>query len=231
MLAKGRPPGMLAAMQADGGSGARAKDRVLYLLKTRGPQTATQLAKRIKVTPMAVRQHLYGLTEEGLVDYDDERRKVGRPSRVWKLAPLAHDRFPNSHGDLTVELIGAMRRAFGEKGLDKLISERTRDQLERYRAAMPARSEPLEKRVAALARLRRDEGYMAEWSRERDGTLLLVENHCPICAAAQVCQTLCRDELSVFRSVLGRGVPVERVEHVLTGARRCAYRIGRPKAA
>ena len=218
-------------MQADGGSGARARDRVLYLLKTRGPQTATQLAKRLKVTPMAVRQHLYALADEGLVDHDDERRRVGRPTRVWKLAPAAQERFPNSHGELTVELIAAMRRAFGEKGLDRLVAERTREQLERYRQAMPPRGAPLEKRVAALARIRREEGYMAEWSRERDGTLLLVENHCPICAAAQVCQSLCRDELAVFRSLLGRGVPVERVDHVLAGARRCAYRIGRPKAA
>ena len=72
--------------------------------------------------------------------------------------------------------------------------------------AMPARDAPIEKRIAALAKIRRDEGYMAEWSRERDGAFLFVENHCPICAAAEACQSLCRDELSVFRSLLGRGI-------------------------
>jgi predicted ArsR family transcriptional regulator len=55
--------------------------------------------------------------------------------------------------------------------------------------------------------------------------VLLVENHCPICAAARACQNFCRSELDVFRRVLGPDVQVERVEHQLAGARRCAYRI------
>jgi len=38
-------------------------------------------------------------------------------------------------------------------------------------------------------------------------------------------QGLCRSELALFRAVLGPGVEVERTEHILAGARRCAYRI------
>jgi predicted ArsR family transcriptional regulator len=120
-----------------------------------------------------------------------------------------------------------MESAYGDEGLDQLIATRTRSQLKRYREALPSRDASIEKRVAALAKLRRGEGFMAEWSKERDGTLLLVENHCPICAAAAACPALCRDELSVFRKAIGKGVPVERVEYILAGGRRCAYRIGR----
>ena len=65
---------------------------------------------------------------------------------------------------------------------------------------------------------------MAEWRADADGFLLL-ENHCPICAAATACQGFCRAELDVFRAVLGPGVSVERTDHILAGARRCAYRI------
>ena len=54
---------------------------------------------------------------------------------------------------------------------------------------------------------------------------LLVEDHCPICAAAAICQGLCRSELEIFARCLGRDVQVERVEHVLAGGRRCAYRV------
>lgn len=46
---------------------ARARDKVLFYLKTKGPQTAAQLAKRLGVTPMAVRQHLYTLERDALV--------------------------------------------------------------------------------------------------------------------------------------------------------------------
>jgi predicted ArsR family transcriptional regulator len=58
-----------------------------------------------------------------------------------------------------------------------------------------------------------------------DGSVLLVENHCPICAAARVCQNFCRSELDVFSRVLGPSVRVERTEHQVAGGRRCVYRI------
>ena len=67
---------------------------------------------------------------------------------------------------------------------------------------------------------------MAEWRKDGDGFLLL-ENHCPICTAATACQGFCRSELKIFRDALGADVAVERVEHILAGARRCAYRIAR----
>jgi len=53
----------------------------------------------------------------------------------------------------------------------------------------------------------------------------LVENHCPICAAAKVCTGFCSTEQDLFRAVLGEKVIVERVEHIVAGDRRCAYRI------
>ena len=81
------------------------------------------------------------------------------------------------------------------------------------------------KRAQALAEIRREQGYMAECTRMPDGSILLAENHCPICAAASICQGLCREELSLFRAVLGDKARVERTDHILAGARRCAYRI------
>jgi predicted ArsR family transcriptional regulator len=204
---------------------ARAEDGVMYQLKTRGPQTAGQVAKRLNVTAMAVRQHLYRLKNEGLVEFSDERRKVGRPARVWRLTGAAAERFPDNHSDLTVEIISAVRAAFGETGMDKLLRERTRRQLEEYRARLRPAGTSIAKRAQALAEIRREQGYMAECSKMPDGSILLAENHCPICAAASTCQGLCREELSLFRAVLGDKARVERTDHILAGARRCAYRI------
>ena len=204
---------------------SRAEEGVLYQLKTRGPQVAAQIARRLSVTPMAVRQHLYRLKAAGLVDFSDERRKVGRPARVWRLTGDAAARFPDTHGDLTVEIIGAVRAAFGEAGMDKLLVERTRRQKDEYRARLRPAGSSLAKRAHALAEIRREQGYMAECTRAADGSMLLVENHCPICAAAATCQGLCREELSLFRAVLGGKARVERIDHILAGARRCAYRI------
>lgn len=201
-----------------------SRDRILLRLKTRGPQTATQLAQRLEVTPVAARQHLALLEEEGLVDYSEERRPVGRPARRWSLTEAGSARFPEGYADLTVDLLHSMREAFGDKGLAKLIdtrTERTRAQYEeRLRSA-----KTLAARVRGLARLRTAEGYMAEVVRNPDGSYTLIENHCPICAAAKLCQGLCKSELELFRTVLGPAHRVEREEHIVDGSRRCTYRI------
>ena len=128
------------------------------------------------------------------------------------------------HGELTVGLLDAMRGAFGEKGLERVIGQRTRQQVEHYRARLRA-ARSLKARVEALAGQRTAEGYMAEVLQERPGTYLLVEHHCPICDAARCCLRLCGSELEVFQQVLGPDVLVERTEHVLSGDSRCAYRI------
>jgi iron-sulfur cluster biosynthesis transcriptional regulator SufR len=205
-------------------SRAPARDKILFYLKTKGPQTAARLASRLAVTPMAVRQHLYELENDGLVAYEDRRAPVGRPARHWLLTPRASERFPDSHGELMVGLLDAMRTAFGEAGLDRLIAQRVRQQASSYRKQIPSGA-TLEKRIAALTALRRKEGYLAEWARDRDGAFTLVENHCPICDAARSCQGICNGELELFRLVLGRDARIERTEHMMDGARRCTYRI------
>lgn len=202
------------------------RERLLLILKTKGPQSAAGLARRLGLTSMGVRQHLTGLERDGLVAFEDRRGRVGRPRRFWRVAetPAAQARFPDSHAELTVGLIEAARQAFGPDGLERLIEERGALQAVAYRERIP-RDLPLERRVAALARLRSDEGYMAEWKRDRDGGFLLIENHCPVCVAAQSCQGLCRVEEDLFRTALGGDVEVERTEHLLAGARRCVYRV------
>ena len=217
-------------MAAESDPRARARDRVLLQLKTRGTATAAVLAKRLDVTPMAIRQHLAALEIEGLVTHIEERRAVGRPARVWDLTQRAAERFPDSHADLTVELLAAVKDVFGEEGLERLIHARAGKQRQSYRQQLPGADTSLAKRVAALSELRRNEGYMADWSQEPDGSFLLVENHCPICAAATLCQGFCRDELELFRDVIGPDAEVERSEHLLAEARRCAYRISEKKA-
>ena len=198
--------------------------RVLYALKSTGPQSADALARRLKVTVVAARQQLGRLLEKGLVAFEDRREGVGRPKRVWSLSEAGHARFPDSHAAMTVDLIQAIGTAFGAEGLDRVIAERERVTRRTYaERVQPGRS--LAERTKLLAEQRAEEGYMAEVKRQPDGSLLLIENHCPICVAARACQGFCRSELNLFREVLGPDAKVEREEHILAGARRCAYRI------
>jgi predicted ArsR family transcriptional regulator len=197
-------------------------DQILLLLKTRGPQTAQALAAMMGLTAMGVRRQLESAVEDGLVRFQDSPGKVGRPVRRWMLSDSGNARFPDRHAELTLDLIQGVRTLFGETGLEKLIAGREEASERAYRERIDCKA-PLDDRVAALAAARTLEGYMAETEARVDGSVLLHENHCPICTAAQTCQQFCRSELEVFRRVLGPGTVVVRIEHQLEGARRCTY--------
>src|SRR5262249_29112223 len=198
--------------------------KLIYALKSRGPLAAGALARTLGITVVGVRQHLAKLQAEGLVAFDDQAGEIGRPKRVWRLTAKGHGRFPDTHGDLTVNLIGGIRSVFGEAGLDRLIEARQEAAVAAYRSALELCSS-LEDRVRTVARLRTEEGYMAEFEAEPDGSFLLIENHCPICAAAKMCQGFCRSELDLFRAAFGAGTSVLRQEHLLSDGRRCVYRL------
>ena len=200
------------------------KRRIVDRLK-RAESTPGELAAALGLTEAAVRQHLDALATNGLVTATTRPPAGrGRPAHVWALTDLARDLFPDHHDDLTVDLLDAVRRALGEDGLAAVIDARAETQLAAYRRAIPKRG-TLRARVEALARVRTEEGYLAEVVEDDDGHLVLVEHHCPICVAAAACQNLCRSELDVFRAALGDDVVVERTQHLLAGNRRCAYKV------
>lgn len=203
----------------------KARDRILFLLKTRGPQTARDLASELEVTAIAVRQHLQGLEGKGLVAHSLKKGRVGRPAHVWRLTGAAQRRFPDNHGDLTVGLLGTVRQVFGAEGLQRLLAAWARRESIRCQAKLGPCCDDVTERVALLVKMRREQGYMAEWSRQADGSFEIVENHCPIAAAACECDDLCRGELDVFSAILGDGVSVVREEHIASGDRRCLYRV------
>ena len=202
-----------------------AKRRVLERLKRVEGATAAELAAAFEVTEAGIRQHLDSLEGHGLVErHPGAARARGRPPARWSLTPLAAELFPDRHGDLTVELLDSIRAAVGEEGLDRVIDARAERQQAAYQRVVPDATAPLRRRVAALARQRTVEGYMAE-ARVDGDAVLLIEHHCPVCLAAAACTGLCRGELELFRGVLGADVDVERTQHLIAGDPRCVYRI------
>src|SRR2546423_13977113 len=106
-------------------SGERKTRRaIVKLLKTEGPFGSAQLAERLGLTVMAVRHHLYALQSEGLVTHEERPVPVGRPAKFWRLTREADRLFPEAYAELSVALIDAMKDAFGDEGLDRVLTSR-----------------------------------------------------------------------------------------------------------
>lgn len=200
-----------------------SSERILMYIKMKGKVTSSYLAKELEITKEGARKQLLKLEELELLHSFAEKEGVGRPLTYYSLSEKGLMRFPDSHAQITVELLGSIKRLLGENALDLLISDREQQAYKRYDEAL-AETHTLEDRLERLSSLRSEEGYMAEWKKEEE-EYYLIENHCPICAAATECQGFCRAELKNFRQLIGSEYKIERVKHMIKDGQRCVYKI------
>ncbi|KPE49210.1 helix-turn-helix transcriptional regulator [Chryseobacterium indologenes] len=200
-----------------------AADRILMFLKMRGEATALLISEELSITKEGARKHLLNLAQEGFIIPFVKSEGVGRPSTYYRLTEKGFSRFPDAHADVTVQILRSVKNLLGENALELLINDREKNTYQRYEKSL-ADAGSLEQRLDILVKIRSEEGYMAEW-KKKDGEYFLIENHCPICAAATECQGFCRAELSNFRNLIGEDYQMERVGHILSGGQRCVYKI------
>ena len=207
----------------------KTSDKILSLLKVEGALTAKVLASELGLTTMGVRQHLQALEDDGDISFEDKKAVRGRPTRYWSLTVQSNSHFSDRHEELTVQLIDSVKVIFGDEGLEQLIAHREQASFALYSDRLASKPDLLGK-LEALAELRSEEGYMATVVDDGDTVenktvYWLMENHCPICAAASKCLNFCRSELNLFQTLLAPYATVVREEHIVEGARRCAYKV------
>jgi DeoR family suf operon transcriptional repressor len=200
---------------------------LLVTLRKRGETRAEDLARELGITISAVRQHLQVLVAADLVVHRDERSGPGRPRRSYALGPAAEALFPKAYGELTLELLDHLADE------DPAVVGRV---FERRRAArvrrVQARLEGLgfAERVAEIARVLDEDGYLADFTPTEDGEgFLLREHNCAILAVAERHGYACATEIAFLRELLP-DADVSRVAHILSGSHACVYEV-RPRSA
>ena len=207
---------------------ARSQQQILQQLKARGPRTVKVLARYLDMTPMGARQHLLALQQQGLVTSTVEPRQTrGRPQHLWELTASGHGRFADGHAGLTVKLLNLLDRHLDAGQHRLLLEDLGQQDLDRYHEALQQHGVDLPAMLTGLTKLRCDDGFMAELRMLPGGDWLLIQNHCPVFAAASHCRQLCEGECRFLQQLLASQARVERTELRLEGARRCAYRISR----
>lgn len=198
--------------------------RILELLKSNGAMTADELSEALKITAMGVRRHLATLERDGLIHYKTVPKKIGRPSYLYLLTEQGDELFPRTYAQFANSLLESLRALEGDPGLQRLFAQRTAVLEDQYRARL-AQKKTLAERVAELARIRTEEGYMA-YGERHENIFLLHEHNCAIRQVAQQCLAACHAELELFQRVLD-DAEVTREAHIARGDRVCSYRIRR----
>ena len=198
---------------------------VLYAVRRRGEATAEQVAEQLDITVSGARQHLTTLARDGLVTSSELPAPAGRRGRrtlVYAATDAADAYFPKAYGELTNELLGYV--ADSDRALlDELFARRREARVANARARL-GRKRTLAAKVAELTHILDEDGYLASYERVAPGVFRIVEHNCAIWAVAQKYGQACTSELDFIRAVLPDAT-VERVQHMVAGARRCAYEV------
>ena len=202
---------------------SNSSEQILILLRKQGRATAQALSIELGISKEGTRKHLLKLSESNLVIANTHIEGVGRPTTYYSLSEKAMTRFPNTHADISVQLLKSVKKLLGDNALDLLVNDREKGVFERYSQQTKGLI-TLEEILKVLTEIRSDEGYMAEWKKEGD-IYYFIENHCPICQAAAECKGFCRSELRNFEKIIGSNYRIERVEYIIENDHRCVYKI------
>ena len=212
---------------APGLSGHRGlRGEILLEIKKAQPVTAKELAETFGVSANAVRRHLKELEAEGLVVYGREQRGTGAPTHTYRLSSNGEALFPKRYGEALTDILSAVAQSSGRHVVREMFAERFRTQAERLRTELADAS--LEEKVAAVARMLSEQGFMAAWTVEA-GTVKLAEHNCAMQAAAEQFPEICAAEADFLAEVFESDV--KRDQYIPEGCNSCEYSISPAQAA
>ncbi|WP_232696792.1 helix-turn-helix transcriptional regulator [Brevibacillus daliensis] len=200
---------------------ASTRDQILHMLKLKGQLSVSDIAQDLGITEMAVRRHLNTLERDNLIQSSLVRQAMGRPTNVYSLSQEADELFPRNYHDFTLDFLQDIADLDGEEKINALFRRRKDRLEENYR---PFIQGDLEERVAALAEIQNQKGYMVEWGKDEvTGDYFLKEFNCPISQVAKQFNQACSCELSLFQQVLD--TKVEQSSCIAKGGDKCLYKI------
>jgi DeoR family suf operon transcriptional repressor len=209
----------------------RARRTILHAVRHFGDATAEEVAAALDITVSGARQQLTALAEQGLVATTAEARQEGQRGRVrhrYHVTELGDAVFPKAYGALTTELLGYLADE-DQDVVERLFARRREHRIEAARARLD-RFDRFEDKVVELAAVLDEDGYLATAESLGSGRFRVVEHNCAIVEVARRYRQACASEIAFIRAVLP-GAQVERVSHIVEGARHCAYEIVAPPAA
>lgn len=199
------------------------RQRILELLREKGPATVDDLSRQLELTPVTIRHHLDVLRHDGLVATCEVRHRhtPGRPQYVYDLTQAAAACFPDNYASLVSAVLDRIQDRLAPPTINVFFAEIGHDLA---RAAPPAApGETMEERLSRVAAFLSEKGYVARWERSAEGYLLHTYN-CPYREIADGHQELCIMDLRLVTELIGP-FPVERISRVVEGASSCSYLI------
>ncbi|MGE5634428.1 MAG: helix-turn-helix transcriptional regulator [Deltaproteobacteria bacterium] len=201
------------------------KKKLLYYLKVMQQAGLEELANVMKISRMAVHKHLAILQKRDLVEGVEVRGNVGRPRMMYQLTSQSKTVFPKSYSAIATHALDFIERNMGKEGIEKVLRERQSELFDQYYKRL--KNLDFDKQVKELARIRDEEGYIAESKKESKrsgnsgGKHIILEYNCPIIHIAEKHWEACTTETELFEKLLGANI--ETTHRVAKGDSICKF--------
>jgi predicted ArsR family transcriptional regulator len=194
---------------------------LLDLIRRDGPLTVDAMARRLGVTPTAVRNRLTRLVGSGMVERRSEPGGRGRPKHLYQASVATHKRLGQNYADLAVVLWNEMMRTVEDRKLRRVLFGRITERLaELYRSQVTGVE--WERRLVQLGTILHDRGIETEVIASDGGALPVLKQHsCPYYELAEADRAVCAMERKMFEKVLGRSLRLSQCR--LDGHRSCDF--------
>ena len=204
------------------------KRRVLYLLKVLGNAGLEDLSKIMKISRMGVHKHLADLQDRGLVESSEVKRGVGRPIMRYSLTKSGKSAFPKAYGHIATFALDYIEKNLGKLAVEDVLRERQSELLYKYHDIL--KDLDFDQKVKRLARLRDEEGYIAESKKtgKKSENYILLEYNCPIIMIAEKHWEACSIETELFEKVLD--ADIKATHRAAKGDSICKFTIKRKKS-
>jgi len=197
------------------------KKKLLYYLKVMQQAGLEELANTMKMSRMGVHKHLALLQKRGLVEAMETRERVGRPRMIYQLTSQSKSVFPKSYSAIATHALDFIEKNMGKGAVEMVLRERQSELFDTYYKRLKGLD--FDKRVKEIARIRDEEGYMAESKKQsrRDGKHVLLEYNCPIIHIAEKHWEACSTESELFEKLLG--ADIETIHRAAKGDLICKF--------
>jgi predicted ArsR family transcriptional regulator len=192
---------------------------ILNSLKRTKGMSVNELVDKMGMSYMGIKQHCLTLQRDGYLDTWRRPQKMGRPEMVYRLTRRSHELFPVDSNEFTLELLKSANEIYGPNAAEKLLYRVFEARTTWLRGK--AKGENVAERAKWLAKVRDNEGYMAQFLPTEKGGPQIVECHSPIFNLLERYPLIGRLEQDLFAAVLGTSV--RREETRTAGLYECAF--------
>lgn len=189
------------------------------LLKETDGLSVDALVEQIGVTKTAIKEHLIYLEGLSLVESRDERIGVGRPRKLYTLAPEGREVFPRQYSWFSTQMLELMSQTMSEEQLGDFMRQLA-DRV--YQGVGDLSCLSTAERIKALVKLMNDLGYRARLvpQSKQEPTRLEAFN-CVYHQVAQQHTTICQFDTQLISNATGMQVQMESC--IAKGGSSCRF--------